>query len=473
MTLYTEGLNAIHFISSVYTEGLNAITNKYVREILKTGCLTKKGHRIKSMKERWFVLLPHMISYHENKSDKSKRKGVIIINKNTVVKISADTKHTRCRFVITCGEKNILYEIEAPTQKIKNEWVTAIQHCIDLSGEETPLMKVLNERYMERSERREKEMAEENQRKEQEALIQNQIEELEKIRIARDNESTLLEEERKRRENDLMLLEQERKLRENDSTLHEEERNNSKLLLEEERKKRENESLLLGEELVNSKILLEEERKRREELEQLKIEYEKLLEDERVARETENNIRLKQQAILEDETAKRLALEKIKEEQDLILEEERKMREGLEEISKKQAETLEQERVRLNELEKARQIAEAEVKEAHNKLEAAEEERKQASAKVEAAKERTRKIKLPVGLARPLPLEQKGLTTHRGLGSFVDSDFSKVPLYLSNELRPTAVNQSDLPTQEERAQIVESNLVKPSQSKATFENTES
>lgn len=38
----------------------------------------------------------------------------------------------------------------------------------------------------------------------------------------------------------------------------------------------------------------------------------------------------------------------------------------------------------------------------HSKLEAAEAERREAAAKVEAAKQRTRMMKMPVGLARPL-----------------------------------------------------------------------
>ena len=65
------------------------------------------------------------------------------------------------------------------------------------------------------------------------------------------------------------------------------------------------------------------------------------------------------------------------------------------------------------------------------------------------------------------------LITHRGAGSFVDEDFSKTPLYLSNEPRPEAVNQSAVPSSEERAEIVETNLVKPSKGKETFEGQQS
>jgi len=72
-----------------------------------------------------------------------------------------------------------------------------------------------------------------------------------------------------------------------------------------------------------------------------------------------------------------------------------------------------------------------------------------------------------------LQLEQKMLITHRGAGSFVKEDFSKTPLYLSNEPRPEVVNQSEILSDKERTEIVESNLVKPSKSKDTFEGSSS
>lgn len=50
----------------------------------------------------------------------------------------------------------------------------------------------------------------------------------------------------------------------------------------------------------------------------------------------------------------------------------------------------------------------------------------------------------------------------------MDEDFSKTPIYLSNEERPEAINKRELPG-EDRAQIVETNLVKPSRGKETFE----
>lgn len=73
-SVYTKSI-----IFSVYSGGITAVNDKYVREILKTGSLTKRGHKIKSFKERWFVLNPHLISYYEGKSSAGKKKGVIIL----------------------------------------------------------------------------------------------------------------------------------------------------------------------------------------------------------------------------------------------------------------------------------------------------------------------------------------------------------------------------------------------------------
>ncbi len=56
--------------------------------------------------------------------------------------------------------------------------------------------------------------------------------------------------------------------------------------------------------------------------------------------------------------------------------------------------------------------------------------------------------------------------THRGAGAFVEEDFKKEPLYLTKQEPQDIVNKT-VDDGEERAVIVESNLVKPSE-KSTF-----
>ena len=58
----------------------------------------------------------------------------------------------------------------------------------------------------------------------------------------------------------------------------------------------------------------------------------------------------------------------------------------------------------MKELDEARQKAEEAVAETRAKLEAAEEERRRKAEAVESAKNKTRKMKIPEGLAKPLSL---------------------------------------------------------------------
>lgn len=116
---------------SLYEEGLVAIDEKYLQEIVKCGNLVKKGHKVKSMKDRWFVLQPGKLSYYTTKAMKE-LKGVIVLNENSILENIQDSKTVKCRFIVTCGEKNVSYEMEASTQRDKNEWMNLIQASIGL-----------------------------------------------------------------------------------------------------------------------------------------------------------------------------------------------------------------------------------------------------------------------------------------------------------------------------------------------------
>ncbi len=120
----------LHF-SSLYKEGLDFLEDKYVKEIIKSGILTKKGHKVKSLKERWFVLQPGKLSYYTSKSMKE-LKGVIIINSSSKMDDIPESKAAKSLFEVTCGEKNITYEIGAETRRLKNEWMHHIQACIGM-----------------------------------------------------------------------------------------------------------------------------------------------------------------------------------------------------------------------------------------------------------------------------------------------------------------------------------------------------
>ena len=87
---------------------------------------------MKSMKERWFVLQPGKLSYYTTKTMKD-LKGVIILNSKSQIESIPDSKNGKCRFTVTCGEKNVSYEMEASSQKEKNEWINLIQAVIGSS----------------------------------------------------------------------------------------------------------------------------------------------------------------------------------------------------------------------------------------------------------------------------------------------------------------------------------------------------
>ena len=126
----TYNLGYFHFYS-LYEEGLLAIDNKYLKEITKAGILIKKGHKVKSMKERWFVLQPGKLSYYTTRTMKD-LKGYIVLNEKSKIENIPDSKTWKCRFTVLCGEKNVCYEIEADTQSDKNEWINLIQATMGL-----------------------------------------------------------------------------------------------------------------------------------------------------------------------------------------------------------------------------------------------------------------------------------------------------------------------------------------------------
>lgn len=111
-------------------EALEEVVDHIVNEVVKQGYLVKKGHKMKSMKERWFVLKPTNLTYFTNRTC-SEQKGVIAINKSASVEsIAAKAKY---RFSIKCGESEKVYELEAKDQKSRQEWIASIQAAIGVS----------------------------------------------------------------------------------------------------------------------------------------------------------------------------------------------------------------------------------------------------------------------------------------------------------------------------------------------------
>ena len=112
----------------MYKEALEEVVDHIVNNVIKQGHLTKKGHKVRSMKERWFVLKPGGLSYYTTRK-RAEKKGEVPLNKATQVEIVPDKG--RYRFAITCGgDKKVTYELEAKDQRERQEWVSAIQIAI-------------------------------------------------------------------------------------------------------------------------------------------------------------------------------------------------------------------------------------------------------------------------------------------------------------------------------------------------------
>ena len=112
---------------SVVDEALEEVVDHIVHEVIKQGYLVKKGHKMRSMKERWCVLKPGNLAYYTN-SNCSEKKGVIVINKSSSVESMA--VKGKYRFSIKCGESETHYEMEAKDQKSRQEWIACIQAVI-------------------------------------------------------------------------------------------------------------------------------------------------------------------------------------------------------------------------------------------------------------------------------------------------------------------------------------------------------
>ncbi|KAK3751516.1 hypothetical protein QZH41_019089, partial [Actinostola sp. cb2023] len=375
----------------IYKEALEEIVDYVVNEVFMQGYITKKGHMVKSTKNRWFVLKPNLLSYYTNRACTDK-KGEIAINTSTKVVATRDSK--RYRFSIMCGDSKTNYDLEVRDQRTKQEWLVSLQKAIANSGGQSVQRK---ERLQRRLDRNEKKLAK-------------------------------LEEERLKREQENLVMAQQKELE----------------LLRQKYSDAEAQALVEAENL-------QDEIRRREELEKLHSELQKLLLTEKEAREAEAIARALQDELLMNEKKRLKEMERMKSENEKLLQEELKKRASLEERQKLQDKLLEEERQRFEELERERQAAEQAMKEANNKLHAAEQASRRAA---EEAKKKAREITTCTGLARPIGPHIPAFVTHRGIGAFCVDDFEKLtkkkkvpPSTLPKPKRPAA-NSEDANGQE-------------------------
>ncbi|XP_077866862.1 uncharacterized protein LOC100369873 [Saccoglossus kowalevskii] len=366
MGIDEEGISTA--VQDVYDEIMN--------EVVKMGFMTKKGHKMTTWKERWFVLKPRSLSYYTGR-DMKEQKGEIKLTSSWKVEGLSD-KSGKNRLVLhtdASKDSKTRYEMNAPDPRTKQEWITALSSVIDAAdGNLSPQKIEFVKRRQSRYGRRKKNEEEQKRRKEESEKMARQKEELENEKAAR---------------------------------------------AEAEARAAELEALK------------EAEEKRLIELQELYDQLQQLLKEEQQAKRDEEVVRALQARLLDEETEKREQLEKLKAEQEAALLDERKKREEVEDERQKQMKILEEEKEKLAMLEQQRLEADLQLQEASLKLQAAESSKKEMDVAMreidrkyqEIQAKKARQDEKPIGLARPVQVKANPLITHRGVGAFIPQEF--------------------------------------------------
>uniref|UniRef100_A0A673CVT4 Switch-associated protein 70 n=1 Tax=Sphaeramia orbicularis TaxID=375764 RepID=A0A673CVT4_9TELE len=412
-------LVGVHFFSKslncqTLSMGINEVFQELILDILKQGYMTKKGHKRKNWTERWFVLRPHSLSYYVCE-DLVEIKGTIALDSDCCVESLPDRDTKKCLFIIKCSDKS--FEISASDKKKKQEWIQAVQTCIQLRRLGLPSPH--REARLRRRELRQRQQVEEDdlahRMKQLQAANDNKQRELEAMRkkMGEAAAKASIEEER-RRKTELDLQDRYR------------------LDLEREKMVRQQ----MEEQVAQKSIELEQYLQRVRELEGMYHQLEEALEDERQAKQDEEAMRKLQARLLEEEAAKRAELEQMHLQQQRALSQTRAEKQEL------VAEQLVKER----DLQAAMQQLERLEKERHGALEQYE----VVTRKLERAANQTKtwkdKVAKHEGLVRLIQPGPKGpqRMTNWGPASFTDAELEMRKRSWQRLLMTTTVTEEEV-----------------------------
>uniref|UniRef100_A0A668AK22 Switch-associated protein 70 n=1 Tax=Myripristis murdjan TaxID=586833 RepID=A0A668AK22_9TELE len=382
---FSRGLN-----HQTLSMGINEVFQELILDVLKQGYMMKKGHKRKNWTERWFVLGPTSISYYvcEDLADK---KGVIVLDRSCCVESLPDKEGKKCLFIIKCADKS--FEISASDKKKKQEWIQAIQTCIQLLRLGLPSPH--REARQRRRELRQRQQAEQEELEER----------MKQLQTANDSKHRELEAMRKKMEEAAAKAAmEERRRKQTQIDLQDRYR----LDLEREKMVRQQ----MEEQVAQKSSELEQYLQRVQELEDMYRRLEEALEDERQAKLDEETMRKLQARLLEEEAAKRAELEQIHLQQQRA-------------ISQTQAEKKELEAEQLAK-EKALQAALLQLESLERERHGALEQYEEATRKLERAANKTKtwkdKVAKHEGLVRLIQPGHKGpqRITNWGPASFTD-----------------------------------------------------
>ncbi|XP_047220151.1 switch-associated protein 70 isoform X1 [Girardinichthys multiradiatus] len=374
---------------------INEVFSELILNILKQGYMMKKGHKRKNWTERWFVLRPTSLSYYVCE-DLTEKKGDIVLDQSCCVESLLDKDGKKCLFIIKCVDKS--FEISASDKKKKQEWIQAIQMCIQLLR--LGLLSPHRDALLRRRELRQK------QQLEQEDLAER----MKNLQAANEAKQRQLEDMRMKMEEataKAALEELRRKKKQSDL------QDRYRLDLEREKMVRQE----MEEQMAQKSSELEQYLQRVRELEDMYHRLEDALEDERQAKQDEEAMRKLQARLLEEEAAKRAELEQIylKQQRELSQTEAEKEELIAEQLAKERE--LQAASQQLDRLEKERQGALEQYQEVSKKLE-------RAANKTKTWKDKVAKHE---GLVRLIQPGHKGpqRITNWGLASFTDIELEQ------------------------------------------------
>ncbi|XP_038594197.1 switch-associated protein 70-like [Micropterus salmoides] len=279
---FSKGMNR-----QTLSMGINEVFQELILDVLKQGYMMKKGHKRKNWTERWFVLRPKSLSYYVCE-DLVEKKGDIILDRNCCVESLPDKEGKKCLFIIKCTDRS--FEISASDKKKRQEWIQAIQTCIQLLRLGLP------------SPHREARLRRRELRQRQQADDDDLAERMKQLQTANENKQRQLEAMRKKMEEAAAIAAtEEHRRKKTQSDLQDRYR----LDLEREKMVRQQ----VEEQVAQKSTELEQYLQRVRELEHMYSQLEDALEDERRARQDEEVVRKLQARLLEEEATKRAELE--------------------------------------------------------------------------------------------------------------------------------------------------------------------
>ncbi|KAM8763377.1 switch-associated protein 70 [Acanthopagrus schlegelii] len=387
MGYFSKGLNR-----QTLSMGITEVFQELILDVLKQGYMMKKGHKRKNWTERWFVLRPNSVSYYVCE-DLVEKKGDIILDRSCCVESLPDKEGKKCLFIIKCTDKS--FEISASDKKKRQEWIQAIQTCIQLLR--LGLLSPHRESRLRRRELRQRQQVEE-----EDLAVR-----MKQLQLANDNKQRQLEAMRRKMEEAAArgaIEEQRRKKTQEDL------QDRYRLDLEREKMVRQQ----MEEQMAQKSSELELYLQRVRELEAMYHRLEEALEDERQAKQDEEAMRKLQARLLEEEAAKRAELEHIH------LQQQRALSQTEAEKQELVAERLAKERdlraamQQLDRLERERQGALEQYEEVSRKLE-------RAANKTKTWKDKVAKHEGLVRLIQPGNKEPQRITNW-GPASFTDAE---------------------------------------------------